>query len=262
MLRHRRIRFLVAGLILVVGRGVAGPFIYIHFIAGPPKPKLTLPKSKTTRPSSPGAATLTGTWSATSGSKAGYRVQEESLGQDETAVGRTPDVSGALALEGTVLRSARFSVPLATVVSDQSERNAKFNGSIMDVARYPTATFDLTSPVSIGQLPPPDKIVTTAARGDLTMHGVTHSLSLRISAKQAGTSIWVLANATVVFADWHLRNPSIGGFATTASQGTLQVLLHLGCGAVPTTTVPKPGPPGDVTIPATTLPPLSIKPKR
>ncbi|MGP8066399.1 MAG: hypothetical protein ACLP81_08525 [Acidimicrobiales bacterium] len=97
------------------------------------------------------------------------------------------------------------------------------------------------------------------------MHGVTHSLSLRISAKQAGTSIWVLANATVVFADWHLRNPSIGGFATTASQGTLQVLLHLGRGAVPTTTtttVPKPGPPGGVTIPATTPPPLSTKPKR
>ena len=265
MLRHRRIRFLVAGLILVVGRGVAGPFIYIHFIAGPPKPKLTLPKSKTTRPSSPGAATLTGTWSATSGSKAGYRVQEESLGQDETAVGRTPDVSGALALEGTVLRSARFSVPLATVVSDQSERNAEFNGSIMDVARYPTATFDLTSPVSIGQLPPPDKIVTTAARGDLTMHGVTHSLSLRISTKQTGTSIWVLADATVVFADWHIRNPSIGGFVRTANQGTLEVLLHLVRGAVPTTTtttVPKPGPPGEVTIPATTLPPLSIKPKR
>ena len=176
-----------------MGLGVAGPYIYIHFIAGPPKPKLTLPKSKTTPPSSPGTATLTGTWSVTSSSKAGYRVQEVLLGQNETAVGRTPDVSGTLVLEGTVLRSARFSVPLATVVSDQSERNAEFNGSIMDVARYPTATFDLTSPVSLGQLPPPDKIVTTTARGDLTMHGVTHSLSLRISAEQTGTSIWVLA---------------------------------------------------------------------
>ncbi|MGP8066400.1 MAG: YceI family protein [Acidimicrobiales bacterium] len=157
MLRHRWIRFLAAGLILVVGLGVAGPFIYIHFIAGPPKPKLALPKSKTTRPSSPGTATLTGTWSVTSGSKAGYRVQEVLLGQDETAVGRAPDVSGALALEGTVLRSARFSVPLATVVSDQSERNAEFNGSIMDVARYPTGTFDLTSPVSLASCPRPTR---------------------------------------------------------------------------------------------------------
>ncbi|HXZ82862.1 MAG TPA: YceI family protein [Acidimicrobiales bacterium] len=265
MARHRWIRWLAASLILVVALVVGGPYVFIHFIEGPPKPKLALPKSEGTTPSSAPRVPLSGTWNVTSGSKAGYRVQEVLLGQSATAVGRTSDVSGALVLDGNVLRSARFSVPLATVVSDQSERNAAFDGRIMDIARWPTATFTLTSPISFGRPPAPDTVVATRAEGKLTMHGVTHALRVKISAKRSGSSIYVLADATVIFADWHIQNPSVGGFVTTANQGTLEVLLHLVKGRVPTTTtttIPRGGGSGPVTLPATTVPPLSIAPKR
>ncbi len=264
MARRRWLRWLAASVILLVALAVAGPFVYIHFIEGPPKPKLTLPKSGGARPSPAGTTSLTGTWSVTSGSKAGYRVQEVLLGQSATAVGRTSDVSGALVLQGSILRSARFRVALATVVSDQSQRNAQFRGRIMDVARYPTARFVLTSPIPLGRLPDAGHIVKVEAEGDLTMHGVTHPLEVAISSEWTGSSIYVLGDATVVFADWHIQNPSIGGFVTTASQGTLEVLLHLVKGTVPsttTTTTPSPGSPGVVTLPATTIPPLSIHPK-
>ncbi len=150
------------------------------------------------------------------------------------------------------------------MVSDQSERNASFDGRIMDVARWPDATFVLSSPVDFGHVPAPGRVVTTMARGELTMHGVTHLLALRISAKTKGSSIYVLADGTVVFADWHIQNPSVDGFVTTASKGTLEVLLHVVKGAVPTTSrtsAPRPGSPGPVTLPTTTVPPLSIKPR-
>ena len=42
---------------------------------------------------------------------------------------------------------------MASVVSDQSERNAQFDGRIMDVATYPTATLHLTSPIALGSRP-------------------------------------------------------------------------------------------------------------
>ena len=264
MARHRWVRWVAAGVILFVGLAVAGPFVYIHFIEGPPKPKLTLPKSTRTNPSTAQATSLTGTWNVTTGSRAGYRVQEVLLGQSDTAVGRSSDVSGSLVIDGTVLRSARFSVPLATVISDQGERNAQFDGRIMDVARWPTATFALTSPVPFGRVPAAGKVTRTRVQGELTMHGVTHTVTVTVSAEVKGASIYVLADATVVFADWRIQNPSIGGFVTTADQGTLEVLLHVVKGAVPTTTTtttPSPGRPGAVTLPATTLPPLSIKPK-
>jgi hypothetical protein len=38
------------------------------------------------------------------------------------------------------------------VISDQGERNAQFDGHIMNVARWPTATFALTSPVPFGHV--------------------------------------------------------------------------------------------------------------
>lgn len=251
-------------MILVVGLAIAGPFVSIHFIAGPPRPRLTLSESKGTLPPPVTAASMDGTWNVTTGSRAGYRVQEVLLGQAETAVGRTSDVSGAAVLAGTVLRSARFSVALATVISDQGERNVAFRGRIMDVARCPTATFVLTSPVALRRIPPPGEILATKARGDLTMHGNRRALTVKISAERAGTSIYVLADATVVFAEWHIENPSVGGFVTTANRGTLEVLLHLVKGAVRPTraSVPAATGPGGVTLPATTVPPLSINPKR
>jgi polyisoprenoid-binding protein YceI len=108
-------------------------------------------------------------------------------------------------IDRTVVKTATFTVEMATVKSDQGERNAQFDGRIMDVARYPTATFVLTSPISFGSVPAVGKIVTVAAIGDLTMHGVTRKLTLAISTERTTTTIDVLADATIVFADWDIQ---------------------------------------------------------
>ena len=46
-----------------------------------------------------------------------------------------------------------FTVNMASVVSDQSQRNAHFDGPIMDVSQYPTATLTLSSPIDLGTIP-------------------------------------------------------------------------------------------------------------
>ncbi len=42
---------------------------------------------------------------------------------------------------------------MASVVSDQSQRNARFDGPIMDVSQYPTATLTLSAPIDLGTIP-------------------------------------------------------------------------------------------------------------
>ncbi len=37
----------------------------------------------------------------------------------------------------------------------------------------------------------------------------------------------MLGDADIVFSDWDIANPSVGGFVTTADHGTLEVLLRL-----------------------------------
>ncbi len=246
-----------------------GPYVYIHLIEGPAPAKLALPKSSptTTPSSSQGSATtsssIDGTWNVGPGSTAGYRVQEVLIGQSATAVGRTNKIWGSLTIAGSTVTKGTFTVNMASVLSDQSERNAHFDGPILDVSQYPTATLTLSSPIDLGTIPANGVVKPYNAMGALDMHGVTKSVTFPVSAERVGTEIDVLADITIPFSDWNIANPSIGGFVTTANSGTLEVLLHLTQGAGnPASTssgsAGSAGGGGPITVPSTTVPPLTV----
>jgi polyisoprenoid-binding protein YceI len=185
------------------------------------------------------------------------------VGQNSTAVGRTTKVWGSLTIAGTSVSKGSFTVDLASVTSDQSERNAQFDGRIMDVSQYPTATLVLTQPISLGTVPAAGATKQYAAQGTLTMHGVSKAVTFTVTAERVGSEIDVLADLPITFSDWNIANPSVGGFVTTSSNGTLEVLLHLtqGAGNAPSTSSGSStagGGGGPVTVPSTTVPPLKV----
>jgi polyisoprenoid-binding protein YceI len=155
-----------------------------------------------------------------------------------------------------------FTVNMASVVSDQSERNAHFDGTIMNVSQYPTATLTLSSPIDLGSIPATGVIEHYDATGDLDMHGVTKSVRFPVSAERLSGEIDVLADVSIPFTEWNIANPSVGGFVTTANSGTLEVLLHLtqGPGNPVSTSSGASGPSGGgpITVPSTTVPPLTV----
>jgi polyisoprenoid-binding protein YceI len=133
-----------AAAVVVLAVGV--PFAYIHFIEGPAPAPLglngTASPSAANSGSGQGADTpLAGTWAVGAGSRAGYRVNEVLAGQNNVAVGRTSSVGGHLVIRNTTVTAGAFTVKMATIHSDQSQRDAQFDGRIMDVATYPTGTF-------------------------------------------------------------------------------------------------------------------------
>ena len=250
---------------------VAGPYVYIHFIEGPAPAKLELPKAtatSSTSVTSGGAASassssLSGTWNVGAGSLAGYRVQEVLLGQSATAVGRTSEIWGSLTIAGSTVTRGTFTANMASVVSDQSQRNADFDGPIMDVSQYPTATLTLSSPIDLGTIPADGVQEHYDATGALDMHGVTKTVNFAVSAERLGSEIDVLADITIPFSEWDIANPSIGGFVTTANSGTLEVLLHLSEGAGNPASNSSSGTGvvgggGPITVPSTTVPPLTV----
>jgi polyisoprenoid-binding protein YceI len=178
-------------------------------------------------------------------------------------VGRTSTIWGSLQVSGTKVTSGKFTVAMATVKSDQSQRNAQFDGRIMDVSRYPTATFTLTSPLTLAALPTSGATQQYSASGTLTLHGVSKAVTFPVQVQVQGSSVDVLADITVPFSEWNIANPSIGGFVTTADQGTLEVLLVLTRGpgnpaASNTGTTGNSGGGGPVTVPSTTVPSLTV----
>ena len=204
-----------------------------------------------------------GTYHVGSGSEAGYRVTEVSVGQEATAVGRTAKIWGSITISGASVTTGTFTVDMASVESDQSQRNAQFDGRIMDVAQYPTATLKLTVPIALGTILPVGSTVTYTASGDLTMRGVTRQVTFPLKAERTANGIYTLADIPIVFADWDIPNPSIGGFVTTNSSGILEVLVHLTTGAgnpaasgSGSSSVGGGG--GPVTVPKATVPKITI----
>jgi polyisoprenoid-binding protein YceI len=232
------LRWLIGAVVVLAALAAAGPFIYIHFFSSAPT-ALSLTPGSSSSPSSastasPGsAATATtaasgpvaGSWSVGSGSVVGYRVKEVLLGQNTTAVGRTTSVTGHLTIQGTTATAASFSVPMATVHSDRSQRDDQFDSRIMNVARYPTATFTLTSPVDLAPLPATGAVKSYTAHGQLTLHGTTRAVTITLTAERAGAQIKVAGQIPVLFSDYNIQNPSLGGFVTTQDHGLLEFLL-------------------------------------
>ena len=239
------LRWLIGAIVVLVVLGVGGPFVYIHFFNGSTPAALSLPTASSSVSSSPGGTTtpsgtaaastaasgsLAGAYRVGSGSVVGYRVNEVLLGQSTTAVGRTTSVTGHLTIAGSTATAAAFSVPMDTVHSDKSERDGQFDGRIMDVSQYPTGTFTLTSPIDLAPLPATGVIKSYTADGKLTLHGVTRTVTFtltaeRSTAKDGGAQIEVVGHIPVLFSDYNIQNPSVGGFVTTQDHGLLEFLL-------------------------------------
>jgi polyisoprenoid-binding protein YceI len=215
----------MAGVVVVVVLAVGAPFVYIHFIEGPAPAKLSL--SSTPAPGADlTAAQIDGKWVVSTGSQAGYRVQEVLAGQDNTAVGRTSSVTGSMHIAGTTVSSASFVVDLRNVASDQSQRDAQFNGRIMNTAQFPNATFTLTKPISFGQVPRVNQTIDVKAVGRLTMHGVTKPVTATMQARDSGSIIEVTGQIPVIFSDWNIANPSFGSFVKTEDNGLVEFLVQ------------------------------------
>jgi polyisoprenoid-binding protein YceI len=136
--------------------------------------------SVTSKGSASTSSSLDGTWNVGTGSIAGYRVQEVLLGQSATAVGRTSKIWGSLTIAASTVTKGNFTVDMASVVSDQSQRNAHFDGPIMDVSQYPAATLTLTSPIALGSIPANGVVQRYDATGALDMDGTTRTVSFTV----------------------------------------------------------------------------------
>jgi len=226
--------FLGGGVLLIVIAAIAGPFIYIHFIQADPPPKLTFeniganagttttaPASgattadpPTTASSSGGSASsgsIDGTWSVASGSQAGYRVKEVLFGQDTDAVGRTSDITGSLTISGTSVTDGSFTVDLTTVKSDESQRDSQFQGRIMNTSQFPDATFKLTKPIDLGNLPADKTEVTYTATGELTLHGVTKVFKVPVRLEVQGEALSASGKMVVKQTDFGIEPTSAAG---------------------------------------------------
>jgi polyisoprenoid-binding protein YceI len=214
---------------------VGAPYVYIHFVEGKAPPPLTLatpsaPGSSGTGSTTSSATGSEGTWAVSDGSLVGYRVKEVLFGQSNVAVGRTSEIAGSISVDGTTVTAGSFTVDMTTVTSDESRRDGQFNGRIMETGTYPTATFTLTQPIDFGSIPADGEQRTLKATGELTLHGVTKTVTFDVTGRLAGSTIEVAGSIPITFAEYNIGNPSFGGVVTTEDNGVLEFALNFAQG--------------------------------
>jgi polyisoprenoid-binding protein YceI len=217
-------------------RAVAITLLSVGLLIGA-VPAGAIAQSPATSPAaSPAATNLDGTWTLDqsigsydyaaedfSGSWAGYRVQEELAGiGGTTAVGRTPDITGAITLVGTQLSAADLAVDLTTLASDESMRDGQLGRQGIETDQFPTATFVLTEPIELGTIPPEGTQLNATAVGDLTLHGVTRNVSIPLVAVQQGDIIGVTGSITFTWDDFGMTQPSSMRVVSLANDVTME----------------------------------------
>lgn len=218
----RRLRWLIGGLVALVVLAVGGTFVYINFIKADAPDRLDVATRQA--PAAVATGDIAGIWRPAAGSQFGYRVNEVLFGQRTIAVGRTDKVTGSMRIEGTTVTNAGLTVDMTSVASDESRRDNQFRGRIMDVSRFPTAGFKLTSPISLATVPTDATPVDVKATGDLTLRGTTKPVTLDLRALRNGARIEVSGTIPITGAEWGIPNPSFGP-ASTEDHGDLELLV-------------------------------------
>jgi polyisoprenoid-binding protein YceI len=184
------------------------------------------------------ADVVSGTWTVdtetgdfdyetSTGTFAGFRIQEElaSIGST-TAVGRTGDVSGTITIDGTTLTAASFEVDLTTITTNDDRRNDKVQDAL-ETGEFPTATFMLTEPIDLGESAATGEAVAVTAVGELTIHGVTQTVSFPLEAQLVEGTIVVVGSLDLTFSDYGVAVPESQIVVSVEDHGVLEVQLLL-----------------------------------
>jgi polyisoprenoid-binding protein YceI len=233
----------MAAVIAVFAAGFA--FLYFEVFATSSPPPLTLSPQPSTSaaaaqasgaaaaPTSVATTGLAGTWKVASGSVAGYRVREQLafLSSPSDAVGRTSSITGTATLTDSAsnlaVTTTSFTVDVSSLTSDRSMRDQRIHSIGLESDRYPTASYVLTSPITLPASSSTGQQFHVSAVGQLTIHGTTKTETIPLDAQLSGSQIQVVGSITFPWSDFAMQAPSVGGFVRVTDQATMEFRLNL-----------------------------------
>jgi polyisoprenoid-binding protein YceI len=233
---------ILAGLVLLGAAAALAGLAYLFLREAPP-PAVAVPTAsagssaaaQTSGTGTIGPGGLDGTWTIDqsigsfadfSSSFVGYRV-DETLAQNRanTAVGRTPQVSGTLELSGSTITSVEVTADLTRLQSDDDRRDGRLREQAIETNRFPEATFRLTAPIELGAAPADGASFVVTATGELTLHGVTRTVSLPIEAHLSGDVVTVTGSIDIAFADYAIEQPTSFLVLSIEDHGVMELQL-------------------------------------
>ncbi len=170
---------------------------------------------------------IDGTWTVAENPETfvGYRINEVFTGgRDFEAVGRTAGVTGTFVGSGTVVESVEISADLTGLESDSTSRDGQVR-RVLGTSENPTGTFVLTSPIDLGSIPAEGETVRVDATGDLTVNGVTQSVTFPLDAAIQSGLIVVVGQIEILLSQFDVETPSAPIVASVEDNARVEVSL-------------------------------------
>jgi len=164
---------------------------------------------------------------------AGYRVREQLafLQAPSDAVGRTSEITGSATITGTEdalsVSTASFTVDVQSLKSDQQTRDQRIQILGLESARFPTATFLLSTPVALPGDAASGVDLRLSLTGALTLHGTTRTVTIPVQARLTGSEIEVVGSLAFPWDEFDMQAPDVGGFVTVDPTATMEFELFL-----------------------------------
>lgn len=221
---RRRLKVLGSLVVVVVVAVVA---VYWFFLRTDAKPKAAIVRTAVSR-----SGPLDGTWTVFPGvgtddattSWVGYRVDEHLVTVTNTIVGRSKAVTGRIAVRGATVSSVSVTADASKLTTDRALRDTSVRDAL-ETTKFPQATFSSSAPIELSTAPKAGELVPAQATGDLTLHGVTHRVTVPLQARWDGRRIQVIGELPIVVADYDISIPEIPGFVRADDRGALELQL-------------------------------------
>jgi polyisoprenoid-binding protein YceI len=246
MARSARTIWVAAGAVVVLGVAALAGWWFLVRDDAPPAADIDAAGETLDEAATPGTGdassdtAVDGTWSVDrsvgsfadfSGTWAGYRFDEELAGiGGNTAVGRTPDVSGTMTVADGAVTAVDVDVDLTTLDSDSDRRDGALRSRGLESDRFPTATFTLTDPVALPAGLTDGERATVTANGELTIHGVTNEAAVELQAELQGDNAVVVGNAPIALTDYGIDPPTGFSVLSISGDGTFEFQLFFSKG--------------------------------
>ena len=106
-------------------------------------------------------------------------------------------------------------------------RDEKIHQIGLESSRYPTATFTLTTPVTVPASAIRGKVARVQLTGTFNIHGVARTETLPLEMSVSGATFEAVGSLTFPWSEFGMTAPSIGGFVNVTNKATMEFDLHM-----------------------------------
>jgi polyisoprenoid-binding protein YceI len=119
----------------------------------------------------------------------------------------------------------QITADLTQLKSDKTQRDGQLKRQAIETDKFPSATFALSTPIDIKDVPEAGSKITQDVKGKLTLHGVTRDVSLSVQGVLDNNQVIVVGSTTILFADYNIQKPQAQAVLGVEDKGVMEFQL-------------------------------------